>query len=94
MIMNPIINCKTPSSNPRGSLSRLSDNRLWILKLFRKPPEILKIVPNAGHDKYTGENQPMRVKERRFGTSFRISVFKKASRNIKNFLFYNTGKKM
>ncbi len=38
---------KEPSSE---SLFRHSDSRLCLLKLFRNPPEILKIVPQAGYE--------------------------------------------
>jgi hypothetical protein len=39
--------------------------------LFRKSPVILKIVPKAGHDMYTGENQQMIAKEEKSEVLFR-----------------------
>jgi hypothetical protein len=38
---------------------------------LKLPPVILKIVPEAGFDVYTGENRPIAVKQRRKPTSGR-----------------------
>ncbi len=49
--MKSLTNCEIPSSKPSSeSLFRLSDSRLCLLKLFRNPPVILKIVPKAGYE--------------------------------------------
>ncbi len=38
---------------------------------YRKPPVILKIVPEAGYDTYTGENRQIAKKQRRKSTNCR-----------------------
>ncbi len=84
---------ENPFRNPPGRLFRLSGSRLLLQKLFRKLHVILKHVPKAGFDMYSGENQPMIEKESlernsdaAFRTIFRIivSVFKETCRNFKN----------
>ncbi len=42
---------KNPARKPSSkSLLRHKESRLWLLKLFRKPPALLKIVPKAPFD--------------------------------------------
>ncbi len=79
-----------PSS---GSLFRLSSSRLWLLKLFRKLPVILKRVPKASYDIYTGENWPRTAKESwnwkydaAFRTIFRVSnCFQRSKQRLNNY---------
>ncbi len=67
------------------------------LKVVRKPPVILKIVPKAGYELYSGEIQPMRVNEGRSRYLLLlaeqslelVSVFKEASRNFTCIFLFN-----
>jgi hypothetical protein len=60
---------------------------LWLQRVFRKPPVILKIVPKAAYDsEHFSVSRPRHVHWRKSRTIFRISVFKEAGRNF--FIFY------
>jgi hypothetical protein len=68
------------------------------LKVDSKPPVILKIVPKADFDLYSGENQPMTEKEslkRNYDASlrtiFRISkCFQRSKQKLYKLIFYFT----
>jgi hypothetical protein len=52
-------------TNPLSSLSheKALQRQFYFANAYRKPPMILKSIPEAGYDTYTGENRPIAEKQ-------------------------------